>query len=1045
MRKEVKRSLLLWPAAASATILAVSWLPTDYQPDPAVPRAPQAPQIVTVPRVAKPLTTGPVVVTPEVELPARNEYGARAMKLPERVAEVFGVPARMVKAPIRDEGQELAGLGIASSDANARGIDRETVDSLLRDLAKVAAAAAAEPQVVSSNALLSVNTLPSLRRRMKIRPAPGETLETTPVWLVGPGRPEFWEPAIKLVDVPHLKRPSVLPKSTRALARRDLSLSDETPLELSKANDSRVLTHSEVRDVFDSLIEAFEAVRPPSSPATVAATTASHTKPGSSSALDKMPGSTVALTRKPGIPSALATTPESPSASAVSEWLGGDRPRLARLPEQEQTPKVESRAGRPQEEARGDRSPAGWPVTQQLSQQLETLAGMAHRDRAHRDQKFVTTSATDQEMLNWSDDVSQRLLELQSLPRLGAPRAGELIDELEQLADRGRRQAEQLEDRDQQVQWLRTSHGISRRLAVWRPVWQLSQQNASGWTEAEQHASIGVAVEQVRIDLEQTGDVAGWNSFLMLDAIQKAAQESDMESRSVLAQRFLSRLQWHKLDSEQLRWLERDSVAELSAAVRPWARKAIDYANLMGQIEQQEANAIDLAAIDIASAAQTLRFAESREAIEVSKGINTYYRNANVRIAITEAMLERMLPVIEPHSVPVNTRILGSNVRGTSRIESGFDLELQPSMDRWKLALRTQGRVSTRSAGVRDGVTVRTAAASQFDAATPIEVTRRGVYVGDSEAGVTGRTQLRGIETNYDGWPLVGSLVRSIAQDRYNSNSATAGRMANQQVRVRIESEIDEQLNQEVDEAASKLSEMVLGPLGRLQLEPQVTDMQTTDQRLLARYRVAGDWQLAAFTPRPRALSTSLMSIQVHQSALNNTLEQLVPNEAPMSIREMIQNGAATFGQQELELPDDIPADVTVQFARTRPITVEIEEGRLWVTLRVLRLRRDERLDLTQFIVRAAYKPEVNGMNARLVRDGHLRISGPRMSMRERLPVRAIFNKVLSPNRPIVMTMPQLTEHPAAVGLAISQLELRNGWIAMAVSEESSPRIALAD
>ncbi|MGB1707056.1 MAG: hypothetical protein ACPHF4_04430, partial [Rubripirellula sp.] len=297
--------------------------------------------------------------------------------------------------------------------------------------------------------------------------------------------------------------------------------------------------------------------------------------------------------------------------------------------------------------------------------------------------------------------------------------------------------------------------------------------------------------------------------------------------------------------------------------------------------------------------------------------------------------------------------------------------------------------------------------------------------------------------TAYDGWPLVGPLVRSIAEERYRDMAPQANRLANREARARIESEMDARIENRVDETAVALSEMVLGPLGRLQLDPCVTDMQTTEQRLLARYRVAGDWQLGAFTPRPRALSDSLMSVQLHQSALNNTLEQLIPAEQAIGIRDLISKSFGTFGKADVDIPEDIPADVTVQFARTRPITVEIEDGMLWLTLRILRLRRNSGIDLTQFIVRAGYRPEIDGMNARLVRDGHLRISGPRMAMRERLPVRAIFNKVFAASREIPLTVPRLVENPATNGLVVSQLELRDGWLAMAISEEGADRIAL--
>ncbi len=353
--------------------------------------------------------------------------------------------------------------------------------------------------------------------------------------------------------------------------------------------------------------------------------------------------------------------------------------------------------------------------------------------------------------------------------------------------------------------------------------------------------------------------------------------------------------------------------------------------------------------------------------------------------------------------------------------------------------------MTTLSTGVQNSVAIRTVGRSQFESGTDIEITPRGVNVDGTEVDVRGNTRLRGIETDYDGWPLIGPLVRSIAENRYRSLAPQANRIASRTMQNRIEVEIDQMLETRLDNATEQLSQLVLGPLGRLQLDPKVTDMQTTDQRLIARFRVAGDWQMAAFTPRPRAPGSSLMSVQVHQSALNNTLEQLVPRGESMTIRELFQDMTATFGQaKEIAVPDDLPDDVSIQFAKTRPITVEIDEDRLWITLRIVRLRREDSVDLTQFIVRAAYKPQVDGMKASLVRDGHLRISGPRMSMRERLPARTIFNKVFSSNREIPVTISSLQEHPAVEGLAISQLELRGGWLAVAVSESESPRIALA-
>ncbi len=150
--------------------------------------------------------------------------------------------------------------------------------------------------------------------------------------------------------------------------------------------------------------------------------------------------------------------------------------------------------------------------------------------------------------------------------------------------------------------------------------------------------------------------------------------------------------------------------------------------------------------------------------------------------------------------------------------------------------------------------------------------------------------------------------MRSIAANRYDSLSGRSNRIANQRIRSQVGAEIDNQVDERLGEATDQLSRMVLGPLGKLQLDPKVMDMRTTEQRLLARYRLAGDWQLGAFTPRPRALSSSLMSVQVHQSALNNTLEQLIPKDQPMTIHQMLNDAAEIFGAERTSIfLTDIP------------------------------------------------------------------------------------------------------------------------------------------
>tara|TARA_R110002049_G_scaffold47902_2_gene138475 strand:- start:3009 stop:6335 length:3327 start_codon:yes stop_codon:yes gene_type:complete len=700
-------------------------------------------------------------------------------------------------------------------------------------------------------------------------------------------------------------------------------------------------------------------------------------------------------------------------------------------------------------------SPATWPVTKSLNERLVALTSLGGGSSSN-DKTWVTIeprasrSADDVSEIasQWAREVSQTLENLQSLHRLGDERAGQWISRLETLGNVGIADAELVEDSAARVRWLQAAFAVARRAAVWRPVWEVAKGDTSidtfsqGMTATQM--PIGELTAAVKRELAETGDQSGWRTFLLLDELEEAASQYQMDARAEIARRFLSRLQHDSLHPSHQQWLERSSVTSLANAVRPWTNHAIDYANLLNEIERQETDSLEISTSDIATAVQTLRFAENEKLTNVAQAIDAHYRNANVRVAVTGDMLTRLLPSMKPRTLPIRTTVMGSRVRGNSRVESDLNLLLHPSPDHWSLSLRALGDVQTQSVGYSGPVAVQTQGRSHFVAATPIEVTLRGIQVGDPLVNVQGNTILRGVQSKYDQVPIMRGLVHSIAQSRYQSMAPRTNRIASRMMKSQIAETIDQTLEDRITKATERLSHAVVGPLGRMELNPQVIDMQTTSERLLARYRLAGESQLAAFTPRPRAPSASLMSVQVHQSAINNTLEQLVPTGTERSVQQAIIDALEVLGADNVTLPDDLPDDVTIQFSNTRPITVEIENGQLWVSMKIVRLNKADKLKLSRFIVRAAYKPVINGINISLVRDGHLRISGAGMSMRERLPVRAIFNKVLSPTREFPLTLPQLVQHQALDGLVITQLELRDGWIGVAVGTEDSPKLALA-
>ncbi|TWU02730.1 hypothetical protein [Stieleria varia] len=695
-------------------------------------------------------------------------------------------------------------------------------------------------------------------------------------------------------------------------------------------------------------------------------------------------------------------------------------------------------------------NPAGWPICKQLSVQLKSLSMPGASDESRPAGQLVAARrSVDPEMVRWSQDVQSLLAQLQSLDRIGNPQAGPLVEQLEQLSRQGSNSAEKLQDRDAQIQWLRASHAVARRAAVWKHIWQLANRSSTNrWVgdleglDASETTAMAAAsmhpveaAEALRRELGDSAAAQQWGQYLLLSQIIDAANSEDPNDRVAVARQLISRVEQSQLSPEQKSFLSGPAIAKLADSVRPWSIVPIDYAALLNQLERTEANSIDLVSTDVADAIQSIRFADSESASNVASVIDTHYRNANVRLALTQQMLNRMLPDVPVQNKPVRTRILGSRVVGTSQIQSDLDLQLIPNPSGWSVELRTLGNVQTRSIGHKGPAAVATAGNSSFVASTTIDVTPSRVAVGQTDVSVNGHTRLRNIETSYDSWPLVGPLIKVIAEKKYREGSGIAQRIADRRISDSVSEEIEQTIDEKLEQASQRFSETVLGPLNRLNLDPQVIDLSTSPERLIARYRMASSSQLSSFTPRPRAPGDSLMSLQVHQSALNNTLQQLVARDDVAPISLIMRDCLDVLGQRDAALPSDLPDDVRIRFTKSRPVTFEFEDGKVWLTMRIIRFESGDRMVLTNFIVRASYVPEINGLDAHLVRDGHLSISGPGMSMRERLPVRAIFNKVLSSSRPLPITSPRLTQLDAADGLVISQLELRDGWLGLAISD----------
>jgi hypothetical protein len=220
--------------------------------------------------------------------------------------------------------------------------------------------------------------------------------------------------------------------------------------------------------------------------------------------------------------------------------------------------------------------------------------------------------------------------------------------------------------------------------------------------------------------------------------------------------------------------------------------------------------------------------------------------------------------------------------------------------------------------------------------------------------------------------------------------------------------------------------------MAELELATEFIELKTSRQRLTMRLRFAGDDQLAGHAPRPRAPSDSLASLQVHQSLLNNVCEKLALEGHTFTLPQLHQHVTAAFHLTNRPVPDSFPEDLSISFAQRDAIRLLCQQGRIELTLAIAKLQKGKRR-WRDFVVHVFFKPEGATSRGYFVRDGLVQLSGRPMGTAAQIPLRGIFSKVFPANRRLHVLPAKWEQHPHLAGLEVTQLDVRDGWIGVAI------------
>lgn len=642
---------------------------------------------------------------------------------------------------------------------------------------------------------------------------------------------------------------------------------------------------------------------------------------------------------------------------------------------------------------------------------------------------------------SWAQETGRLVRSLGPAVSEPSDEAAEILQGLEESVGRVAPLAATLRARSLASSLRRAGYALNRRLNAWRQIVHLNRQGsaAAGLPQADP--------EQLALCLAEfdaaTGDTpAGkaWRRFLLVDALQQwlsGRASAGERLPQALAQRALQRLTRTEFSPAQRRFVSSEPVTALRTELQRWTAEPVDLTGLLGHVERYEQTGLSSDARRLAEDCSYLSLFSAEHQRRLAESLQRNYRNANVRVVVTEALLNRLMPEQDSEVASVRDRVLGVPVRGRSRTSTDVAVQLLPDPNRVRLALKITGNVATLTSSTSGPATFYNDSHSMYTARKPLEIDLKGIRLWPAEVDVYNNTRLRGVRTEFDPMPLVGPLVNNFARRQHEQSRPEAVREIKRKVSLQARDRIDTETEARLTVVSRKLGEKVLRPLGVLSLDPTMISSETTRRRLTMRLRLAGEDQLGAHTPRPQAPADSLTSFQVHQTAINNMLQRLELDGRTFTLPELSRHVATRLSRSTVPETDPNNDDVTITFAKQDALGVRLQDGRVVLTMAVAKLRKSPH-SWTNFQVRVFYQPRVDGRSVQLVRDGILHLIGSRLRTSSQIALRGVFARTFPKRRPINLIPEELVADPRLADLAVTQFVIADGWIGAALGPEQT-------
>ena len=577
----------------------------------------------------------------------------------------------------------------------------------------------------------------------------------------------------------------------------------------------------------------------------------------------------------------------------------------------------------------------------------------------------------------------------------------------------------------------RLRYDMTKRLMIWQALNELELPVASD-------KPTYTLASEARLSFDQFDPA--WKEYLRLDKVTQSfnAINSDAKGKKASARAALVRLYSPTLDTHQSQFVHQLLSRWEIELLRNSASDPVDHYELLRAIEKYERKPSGVAAHYINDQFQNLLWSTERDNQQVAALLQTHFRNANIRLTVSDRMLNRLIPSSPSIQQPVNERVLGARVNGNSEIHNTLSVQLIPDPTRLHLELKTNGHVDSDTTARKSGFEVRNSGKAKFQAFKRFAIDRFGNLDGQSSiAHAKANQRIVGVRSNLDSLPIVNWIARRIARKKIAQQAPQANMLLEQKVEGSARQQLEEGVHEKVNLMQANLKTNLLEPLVAMDLDPEAIQTATTDHRLVMRYRLAGLDQMAANSPRPMDSENDYMGVQVHQSLLNNMIERIDIASESFTPETLMSHLADVIGfNPESNQEGSKQHEAEFEFANYDPIRIDLQDGMVRIELNLKSLKVGKKGKTWRNItISSNYQPEVQGAQIRLTQASPVKVKGRRFRLGDQIAVRAIFTVVL-PKQYTFDTVPKrLNRNMNGFELVIEQLSIADGWVGITFNE----------